>query len=150
MAKVIMHRALPFQRGDMSITISLDGKPAGKLLANNSVEIEAAPGLHQLQASSNGMRGRKYELELTGQGEVQLQVHMPRTKFFWWPVVVTSVVFGIPQRVFGSQGFWVQMALCVLINVICIYLLRPELTKRLRIEPLPDEASATQSAPAAH
>lgn len=150
MPKIIVHRALPFRRGDMSINISLDGKTAGTLLSNNSLEIEAAPGAHLLQASSNGFRGRKYALELSEQGQVQLQVHMPQMKFLWWPMISTIVICGIPERVFGSHGFLVQMALCTAISVAGLLILRPEWRKRLRIEPMPDAVSESHSAAVAH
>ena len=150
MPKIILHRAEPFQRGDMSINIAVDGKAAGNLLSNNSLEIEIAPGAHQLQASSNGFRGRKYSLDLSEQSEVHLQVQMPRMKFLWWPMASATVIFGIPERVFGSHSFLVQMALSTAISVAGLLILRPEWHKRLRIEPMPDAVSASHASAVAH
>jgi hypothetical protein len=150
MARIIVHRALPFQRGDMSINISVDGKPAGTFLSNNSLEIEAAPGVHQLRASSNGGRGRKYSLDLSEQGEVHLQVQMPSIKFLWWPIACNAVIFGIPERVFGPHGFLVQMALGTAVAVALFFSLRPHWRKWLRIEPMPDAVSATHANAALH
>lgn len=145
MPKIIVHRAEPFHRGDMSINISLDGKAAGTLLSNNSLEIEATPGEHQLRAFSNGGRGRKYSLELSEQGEVHLQVQMPRMKFLWWPIACSAVIFGIPEHVFGPHGFLVQIALGTAVAVALFFIRRQGWRKWLRIEPIPDTVSATHA-----
>lgn len=147
MATVIVHRAKPFERGDMSIGIYVDGKASGTLLSNNEISIKVPAGRHELRAFSNGGRGKKYLLSISDGEALHVQVHpVAPLKTPWWDTVPLLVIIAMPDRLFGKHGFIVQMglwAICLAISLTIFIAFRlPYLRNMLRIEPMPYEAAS--------
>jgi hypothetical protein len=141
MATIIIHRAKPFQRGDMSISIYVDGKASGTLLSNNELSLEIPAGKHELRAFSNGARGKRCQMNIIENEVLQLQVQPLTLKSFWWDTIPMAVLIGIPDEKLGKYGLFIKTGLWLVLLVMIVMLRRPQIRNMLRIEP------ASQSGP---
>jgi hypothetical protein len=150
MGTVVVHRAKPFQRGDLSISVYVDGKASGTLLSNNELSISLPAGQHELTAYSNGGHGKKYPVNIGDGEQLHLQVHPPIVKTYWWEAIFLFPAFSLPDKLFGKNGWWLQLVFWIVFLAIGltiqIAIRRPQMRNWLRIEPLQETAIGMQLA----
>lgn len=141
MGRIVINRAVPFQRGDMSISIYVDGKAAGTLLSNNELSIELPAGQHELRPFCNGGPGKRYQVKIGAGEELHLQVVSPTPKTFWWHLLILPFIWGVPADKLGKYGLFIQIGLYALLFGIVLAVKVPQMRNMLHIEPLPQEAA---------
>ncbi len=141
MPKLIIHRSEAFRRGDLSIQIAVDGKTAGNLRGDASLELELAPGTYQLRASSVGMQGKKQMVEILPHTDKCLQVRVPKFKRSNVPVIMLiAVACGVPDRLLGHYTLLIKGAVLIACIAFTFFNSRAYFKQALVLEPMPARA----------
>lgn len=145
MPAVIISRSVPFKRGDMSIQLYADRKQIGALIADNSLRIELPAGGHELQAVSNGIRGKRVQLNLSPGEVYHLQVEPIRIKKHqWWEVVILLIIFICPTpegTLFGIDSWLVFLTFYGMLAIAFAFWQLRQMRGLLRLEPTDKETA---------
>jgi hypothetical protein len=122
-ATLIIHRAVPFARGDQSIRIWIDGKDAGMLPVEGPFVRELAPSRHTVRAWMNGGNGNKVILQAEEGEKITLTLsgtRVPKVSW-WWDWILFMLIVLIPRDIFSVRGVWVNVALGIPIVALISY-----------------------------
>jgi hypothetical protein len=143
MGRVVISRAVPFRRGDESISIFIDGKAMGTLLGDRSLSLEVAAGMHRLRPFVNGRRGKEFVLQVAEDETLQLQVHDPQQPPpKWWDWIPVFFIVFFPEHLLGKYGQIAMWGLWAVSLAVVILLQIPRMRKRPYVEAVPQEELA--------
>ncbi len=122
-------RAVPFVRGDESISIWIDDKSIGMLPTAGPLVKEIPAGAHKLQAWMNGASGKKIFIEASeGNAASIILSNTKMASGSSWPALVLWLVILIPESKLPGWGMWIIAGLVVLFCAWSIH----DLLKRKR------------------